>query len=96
MGESILLSPPRLKRGESGDGGDSTAHTMTHNISSNRRRRCTMDEYEEEKVPPLKSYMESTILNTKRIRQPKKLPDDFVAHPPPRSTGGARRQLKMN
>jgi len=52
MGESILLSPPRLKRGESGDGGDSTAHTMTHNISSNRRRRCTMDEYEEEKVPP--------------------------------------------
>jgi len=86
----MLLSPPRMKRGDSGDGGDSTAHTMSHNISSSKGRR--FEDYEEEKVPTCNN---PTILTTKRVRQPKKLPDDFVAHPPPRSTGGARRLIKM-
>jgi hypothetical protein len=48
--ESMLLSPPRMKRGDSGDGGDSTAHTMSHNISSSKRR-CKLEDDEEEKVP---------------------------------------------
>jgi hypothetical protein len=87
----MILSPPRIRRVESGDGGDSTAHTMSHNISSKKGRR--FDNQEEEKVP---SCCHATILTTKRVRQPKKLPDDFVAHPPPRSMGGARRLIKMN
>jgi hypothetical protein len=48
--ESMLLSPPRMKRGDSGDGGDSTAHTMSHNISSSKRP-CKLEDDEEEKVP---------------------------------------------
>jgi hypothetical protein len=66
--ESMILSPPRIKRGYSGDGGDSTAHTMSHNISSKRAPRCKMDEDEEEKVPSSQMLMSTPILTSKRIR----------------------------
>jgi len=66
----MLLSPPRMMRIDSG-GGDSTAHTQSHNSCHSLCR-----EEEEEKGAP---FTPDGIILTKRVRQPKKLPDDFVS-----------------